>query len=307
MKKRIPLLVLLTLFPSIHCIRKFPTTPPTPPEIKTGYYVYVGNEAIWAGAGVYVIDTDSHAVVDSIDGFPYSVYQLAITKGGSKLYVCTCDGPVNSPGNVYSVDLMTKEIKLILERSANVYTAPSGLVLIILKETPYTDPRHIGTIDTLTDEIHFFDVLDLWDEKENDQSVVFDPRRPIFYAPDKGLLLLAYDYERMEIIRRYQTRAVFLRMVISPDGKTLYVAGGPVFDLEADSTIVEGIGENFQGSLALSNDGEYLYITDPRKRLHDDQIIRRISIYSTKTNTVIGYPEFPDYCNEEGAATPSFS
>lgn len=63
-------------------------------------------------------------------------------------------------------------------------------------------------------------------------------------------------------MRTYQNIFDPLHMVISHDGNYLYVAGSFVYDLKEDKAIAV-LGGNRLGSLALSADGELLYVTDP--------------------------------------------
>ncbi len=86
----------------------------------------------------------------------------------------------------------------------------------------------------------------------------------------------------------------FLQMMISSNGKYLYVAGGPVFDLERDS-VVAGVGGNYLGSLALSPDGAYLYITDPGKYLFPEPVPSgKLYIYKIDTYSYIGQIDVND-------------
>ena len=276
---------LLFLFTEFGCQHSNPVVnnPPNGPNSK-GYNLYVGN---WGFDEVFVIDTDSNAVVDTLRGFG-SVWDLAVTKSGKKLYISTREGPVNFPGKVYSVDLQTRHIKLILDKVADVYVVPNGIVIIISKD-PFQLPRQIGTIDTLSDAITFFDTLDVRDAGVNYQSVVLDRTFPLFYAVNNALQLFAYDYEQRKVVRVFENLfGPKLHMVLSPDGKFLYAAGGPVFDLERDAAIA-GVGGNHLGSLALSADGGYLYITDPGGYLLPEPVPSgKVFIFQTSTNTYNG-------------------
>lgn len=244
-----------------------------------GYNLYIGN---WGYDEVFVVDTDSNAVVDTLRGFG-SVWDLAVSSSGAKLYVSTRQGPINFPGNLYTVDFRTKRLDMIYSKVVDVYLAPQGTIFIISKD-PFQLPRSIGIIDTISNAITFFDTLDIRDTGNNSQSVVFDRTRSLLYAVNNDKRLFVYDYDKKEIVRVYQNLFDPLHMVISPNGRFLYVAGGPVFDLERDSVIAR-VGGNILGSLALSPDGEYLYVTDPGKYIiFDPPPIGKVRIFHTNTN-----------------------
>ena len=282
MKFKKYLLAVLLIFCEVGCERHNVIESPNLTNNK-GYYLYVGN---WGFDEVFVVDTDSNAVVDTLRGFG-SVWDLTVTKSGTKLYVCTREGPVNFSGKVFSVDLHNMQIKLILNKVADVYVAPHGAIFIISKD-PYQLPRQIGTIDTMSDAITYFDTLDIRDAGYNYQSVIFDKKRPLVYTVNNSKQLFVYDYEKKQIVRIYQNLFDPLHMAISPDGKFLNVASGPVFDLGRDS-VIAWVGGNQLGSLALSPGREYLYITDPGKYMLPEPVPSgKVKIFQTRTNSYVG-------------------
>ena len=247
------------------------------------YYLYVGN---WGFDQVYVVDTDSNTVVDTLRGFG-SVWDLATTVDGTKLYVCARMGGPNAPGSVYSVDIRRKVSKQIHPKVADVYVTPQGTVVIISRD-PYQPMRPIGTIDPATDAITFFDTLDIRDTGHNDQGVVFSRNKPLLYGINNGGQLFAYDYDSKETKKIYNNLNENLRMALSPDGKLIFVSGGDIFDLERDST-VGFVGGNKLGSVTLNPSGEYLYVTDPGGYLIDPIPSGKVFIFDTKTKSYSGY------------------
>ncbi|MDO9547970.1 MAG: T9SS type A sorting domain-containing protein, partial [Candidatus Marinimicrobia bacterium] len=96
-------------------------------DIIERYLLYVGTE----DNGIHVYDTELHAFVDSLTGFP-SLANVTATKSGEKLYVSTMRYSVypydtTYPAMVYSVDLQTKERKIILSKSAQIFFSPNGV------------------------------------------------------------------------------------------------------------------------------------------------------------------------------------
>ena len=81
-------------------------------------------------------------------------------------------------------------------------------------------------------------------------------------------------------------------MAISTDGRHIYFANGPVLDVTRDSVVGEipAYNESTLGSLALSPDGQYLYLTDPGKPLLPEPVPSgKIRVFQTNTNSPIGF------------------
>jgi DNA-binding beta-propeller fold protein YncE len=251
------------------------------------YQLYIGNPS---GHEVYILDTDGNVVVDTLRWFDYDVWDLITTKNGRKLYVVTRDGYLNASGKIYSIDLQTQSVSKIWDGIASdVFVTPDGKVFIV-SYVPRSAETYLGTIDLLTDKIAFFDTLDIRDAAKNNQAVVFDSKGRLMYAVNRQEQLFAYDYENKKLVCVYQNIYIPLHMVISHDGKYLYVAGGPVVDLERREAIAS-VGGNVLGSLALSPDGEYLYVTDPASYIqrHGTPLPSgKVFIYNTRTHQYVG-------------------
>ncbi|MCK4256449.1 PD40 domain-containing protein, partial [candidate division WOR-3 bacterium] len=277
MKFKIP--ILMIAFLAVNCSKKSPIEP----ENEYGYFLYVGN---WAGNEVYVIDTDNYVVVDTIGGFEDYISSLAITQDGRKLYVSTRNGPANSPGKVYSVNTITKETFLALNEYGDVYVAPTGIIFVIVA-------GKMGILDPLSDIVNFIDTLDIIDRgyANNHYNVAFDKSSSLMYGITSNNKLFVYDLKEIEVIRTINMSSVPLHIVLSPDGKTLYFTGAPnvfvVFDVEEDS-VVAVFSMNQLGSVAISPDGRYVYITDPGSYLIPEPIPSgKIYVFDTSTNTLI--------------------
>jgi hypothetical protein len=254
--------ITITIFLVSGC-KKNPISPPI--QNSSGYLLYVGT---YSSNKVFVIDTDrsdSNAVVDSVIGFNHNnITNLSITKGGTKLYVTARDNFEGSPGSLYSVDLITHQMKLILNEPSDAYIAPSGQVFVI--QIPLHSSGNIGTIDTLTDEVTFLDTLDIQDIGDNYERIAFDREFPVLYAVNNEARLFAYNYQERKILYTYNNILNIMHMVISDNGKLLYSLSYDhsflMFDLQKDS-IINSAGANHLGSLALSSDERRIYITDP--------------------------------------------
>lgn len=251
-------------------------------DIIERYYLFIGT-----GRNIRVYDTELHALVDSIGGFTEEVSDIEATKSGTKIYVCT--GFVNSPGYVYIMNWMTKEKEIILSKSAEIFISPQGIPFIMASE-PYDTLRRMGTIDTLTNEISWFDTLGIDDSGHSDQGLVFEPTDPIFYSLTNfnnfngGLKLFKYNYETKEIVKYYNNSGFPLhRMTIDPSGKYIYFAGGPAIDLEKDSIVgnFKFAWKDYNGSIVIDPKGTVLCTTDPGGYLIDPIPTGLVAVFRT--------------------------
>lgn len=232
-------------------------------QSKGSYYLYVGNSE---SNDIFIIDTDSNTVVDTIRGFSNGVTDFVMTSSGKKMYVAKSEVLGNNytgyvTPRLYSVDLPSKRINIIQEKSSDVHLTPRGEVLVITHEH---DLGYIGLIDTLTDVITFLDTINIRDDsKENRQGIAFNRIYPVLYGISKDSTLFAYDYNLREVVYEYKSIKAynFKHMIGSPDDKYLYVAEGPVLDLVSD-TIIGWIDGPATGWIELSLDGKHIYLTD---------------------------------------------
>ncbi len=246
-----------------------------PIELK--YKLYVGD---WGDFLVLVVDPDSNVVVDTLDYFDRGVWSLAVTPGGTRLFVSTREHRTG-PGKLYVVDMQTRQVNTVIDEVCDVFQGINNQFFVIIKNLDMNPQlRQIGTLDTLTYEIAIFDTLVMDDAAANEQAVAFHPTRPLMYARvDDSRRLFAYNYEQQEVVQVYDFYVIG-RFIISPDGRYLYVAGGPVFDLETDQSVA-GIGGNSAGYLALDPDNRYLYITDPGGYIFPPTPTGKIYVYDT--------------------------
>ncbi|HET6567632.1 MAG TPA: hypothetical protein VFG50_06685 [Rhodothermales bacterium] len=256
---------------------------------RDGYFLYIGN---WDYDEIFVVDTQTNKIVRTLTGFNH-VWALAATKSGRKLYVQTRDSSgYDTPRTLHVVDTRTWESHVVLHGRAKPYVALQGDVFVI---TQWWDSRQqaLGRIDTLTDQVTFIDTLDLiyrvGTNGQYDDGVAFDPQLPLLYATrSSDRKLFAYDYDRREVVRVYESLYDPVRIEVSHDGKRLYVAGGPVLDLERDS-VLAWMGGNLLGSLALHPSKDLLYITDPGRYLNIDVIPSgKVFIFDTQRNQYTG-------------------
>lgn len=231
-------------------------------ERKTdpGYYLYILSDD-----KIFVIDTYTNTVIDSIEGFNNYPNSFVITSG-NKMYVSTVS--YLTPSNIYSVDLLSKEIKLIKSYDyqpngsyvSAFYKNYNDTVFIITKN-PNSDLKYIGIVEN--DSVKYIDSLDIYNSFHGDkQSLVFDKDSAVFYVMNTGNHLFAYNYLLKRITRTYNNIYTPLHMIISDNNQYMYVSGGPVFDFHKDS-VIAWVGGNNLGSLALDHDNSKLYITDP--------------------------------------------
>jgi hypothetical protein len=172
---------------------------------------------------------------------------------------------------------------------------PTGVPLVFLD-------GQIGTIDTLTDVMIFFDSLDV--VLDSPQPIVFNPNAPIFYALNNRNQFFSYNYQNQSIVRYFDSISQFYRMTISADGKYIYCSNGPIVEIAADS-IIGWITANYRGSLAQTFDGQYLYVTDPGAYLIPEPVPSgHISIFNTRPD---GRAEYTGYIDVNKAAGQAYT
>ncbi len=248
---------------------------------NNGIYLYAGRIG---GKQIYIVDTDSNKVIDSLTGFN-SIKSLAITKGGQILYVTDGIANNNSEGIIYSINSVTKARSIISDRPGGIFIEPEGIPLII-SPIPNDTLSVVGTIDTVNNTISFFDTLNIYNYQSGNLILTFDPTLPIFYTLTKSNKLYSYDYKNKRVLKYYNSIGIpFHNMKITPDGKYIYFAGGPVLEVAFD-TVVAFLSSNYNASLALSHDSKYLYMTDPG--LPNTISSARVYIYQTNTNKLVG-------------------
>lgn len=253
-----------------------------------GNILFAGN---WGHDQVYIVDIDSNKIVDSIKGFG-SVWNLSITHSKAKLYVSTREGPENSTGAAYSVDLNTGKISLILSKANILCISPSGEPIIFIS-TPYDSLKQVGIIDTTTDHISIIDTLDILDSGSIKNIAAFCTSKTILYTLNNTGNIFAYDYKKRVIVNTFPSAGIPLNIIISRDKTKLFIVsdtyGLIAFDLSNYSYLAANKRINTIGTLALSPDGQLLYITDPGKYLiPEPQPSGLISIFQASNLNFIG-------------------
>jgi len=265
---------------------------------------------------IYIIDTDSDEIIDTLTGFR-CVGNVTPTKSGDKLYITTGSYSVfpydtTYPATVFSFNNVTKIKKEIFTSRAMICLEPSGVPFIIAEcisqdtGLAVDTMRLVGTIDTVTDAISFFDTLDLLRgdlSSARHERFVFNSKEPVFYTFNNQIRLYAYNYQEKRVIRYYSSLNLPYNMVISRDGKYIYCANGPVLDVTNDSIIgwVPGNNESILGSLVQTPDEKYLYLTDPGKYILPEPVPSgHINIFNVKSDWSIAYVGFIDVNKASG-------
>jgi DNA-binding beta-propeller fold protein YncE len=267
-----------------------------------GPYLYLGN---WDQDEVFVVDMRTNRVIKTLEGFDDSVWTLALSEDGRTLYVGTQRSGLKRDSNgrfipnswfmtgaLYAVDTHSWRKRKLLDKPVDVYAGPPGRIAFV-EYTFGEVGQPVGLVDTRTHAVTFLDTLDVRERGTSGlsrQGLVFHPSRPIFYTGDSLDRLFAYDYERKEVVHTYGSTGGFYltNMTISPDGRRMYMAGGPVLDLEQD--VVTGwVGGNHLSSVALSPSGDSLYVTDPGGYLNIEIIpSEKIFIFDTRSYRYVG-------------------
>jgi hypothetical protein len=230
---------------------------PITPGTSSNYNLYVGDQAF---KKVFIVDAQTNAIVDTIGGFRYEVYDVAVAKDGGILFVCTRSGTINAPGEIYSVFLSHRSKSLLYSGLGSVFVSAQGDAFLVSN-------GRIGKIDPGGTTVSFFDSLDIIDDGGyNYQSVAFDANKPLLYVVTNESRLVAYDYHARSVVRNYQGLYNVVHIITSKDGNTIYATMAPArcvaFDLQRDS-IMRSAAANLAGSLALSANEGQLFVTDP--------------------------------------------
>jgi DNA-binding beta-propeller fold protein YncE len=270
-------------------------------EEASGYYLYLGN---WSYDEVFVVDVRTNRTVKTLEGFD-SVWTLALSDDGRTLYVGTQRSRLKRDSNgrlipnstfmtgaLYAVDTHSWRKRKLLDKPVDVYAGPPGRIAFV--EFTFGEAgQPVGLVDTRTNAVTFLDTLNVIEGGTiglRPQGLVFHPSQPIFYTVSTEHRLIAYDYARGAVAHIYESTGplINLNMAISHDGHSMYIAGGPVLDLEQD--VVTGwVGGNLSASVALSPSGDSLYVTDPGGGLNIEIIpSEKIFIFDTRSYRYVG-------------------
>ena len=194
---------------------------------------------------------------------------------------------------LYAVDTRSWRIRKLLDRPGDVFAGPPGMVAFV-EHTQNVPGQPVTLINTHDNTIALLDTLDIYERGLSTldrQGLVFHPSQAIFYSVDNRMRLFAYDYKRRVLVHIYASTGNFpLRnMTIGRDGRHMYVAGGPVLDLEQDS-VVAWVGGDIRGSVGLSPSGDTLYVSDPSGGgINIEEIPKgKLFLFDTRTHTYMG-------------------
>ena len=265
---------------------------PTKYEPKS-YMLYVQNGMRdFYGGGIYIIDTRSDTFTDTIHFDRPGMIQ--VSPDGASLHMARLEGDtINGEPNYYYMyyefDTRTKSIK---------YKGPHGGITI----TPNGKYLFHGMniVDAKTHQLVHSDSI-----QPIAAIPAFDRNAPLVYvgALKRGTIGI-FNYNTLkwvrffEIVLKVGQTPTFMDLLVSPDGKTLYfVAQIPIsnhgifgaYDLANDSLVEEFQVNSPYGDLAVTNNGMYVYITDPAAFECFDclQPTQKIAIYETQNNTIM--------------------
>ena len=244
-----------------------------PTESSGSFVLYAGN---FGADELFIIDLIDNTVTDTILGFE-SIYQITVSEDGHLIFVSSQEGPVNYPGKLRVMSMPDREINIILNNATDVLLSPQGIIFLVIKK-PHNPYKEIGIYNEYTNGIEIIDTLNIGDERRPKYSVVFDPKNPIFYTVNNGGELYAYNFIENKIEKTYQCIKNPGNMIISNDGRYIFISGGPVVDLYRDS-LVAHTGGNVGGAMAFDRDYTYLFMTDPGGYLFPPSPSGKILVY----------------------------
>ncbi|MCF8266032.1 MAG: hypothetical protein K9I99_16145, partial [Melioribacteraceae bacterium] len=229
-------------------------------DFTIGYLLYVGYQKGY----IEIYDTEEYKVVDTVNGFEIEPWDIEVIDGGAKIYVCTKRGQLNSTGKIYSVNMETKESKIICNKSSEIFLR-SDQTPFVVSEDPFITQRYLGIIDTKTDSIQWIDTLDIYPVGLSSSGLVFGPGDSILYCLNNDYYLFQYNYKLKKIIYEYSNYSFHFNqnLAIDINGSYLYSGVGQTFNLIYDSLYTNFYYSNFNGKIAISKDGSFVATSDP--------------------------------------------
>ena len=213
-------------------------------------YLYIGAVG---GHDIYIVDVDRLEKVDRLYFEHGDINHLAITQGGSKLYISQTR---DYGGGVYYLDIKTNTFYPTNMPVGIPKFSPSGELL-------WFTHQGIFQSDTLNDTATQIDTLSMI------ITSAFHPYLPVFYFTQfYNHYLYTYDYQQQMITDSLQLTA--WDMAVTPDGSELYFVcpGSFLGFLNLNSGIVSRIvNVNPNGEIAITPDGQHVLVTDPGRDL----------------------------------------
>jgi gliding motility-associated-like protein len=240
------------------------------------------------GSDISVINTSTHKIVGSIPS-ALTAIGVAVYPAGNRAYFTNGDN-----NKVSFVDIATNKIVNEVTTGNVPWGAAIGIDGRTLYVTNFTD-NTVSVINTIT-------------AKEVTAIPVGLNPKGITISPDGSRLYVANSGSKFLTVISTASNSVIATvpvpdvvnatcMVLSPDGKKLYLTGGKIFVIDTQTNAVTGsIEVGFAPfCLAISPDGHRLYVTNANSD--------SVSAIDTETNTVIA--EIPVGKQPEGISITS--
>lgn len=259
MKQKIFVLTALILFSAVvlyvSCCEDCPTCPdePTPGS----YYVYIADDNQGAPAYIWVVDSRSDSLIDSILTPDDNITVMDISPDGRYLAVLAI-----AADSVFVFDLETKAVLISL---------PGGFPFF----TP--DNAHLLIGDIHTEILYKYDIPH-WSLAATD-TIPFAPyglfnHSPYIFGSNTGKEYYIYDYQSMSLVktdslkRADGSKPQALGIITSSDDRYFYFLARPNkifrFELESDSIVdsINIIYGAYCGELECTPDGKYLLLSE---------------------------------------------
>jgi hypothetical protein len=230
-----------------------------------------------------VIDPLTSEVLKIITDFE-NILSVVTNADGTRLFISTGKGPAGTdPGAIYELNTLNWSHRQIYNHAAHLLSNRNGGIYFITKISSGPQ-RTFGSISTDDGSINELGIIDvIWRSVYDDNVIEIHPHKPLVYAIDGEKKLYQFNYETGKV--KHIRPLPFARMTLSWGGDTLYIPGGPVFDLATEQT-VGSIPVWHLGYLAARRDNKEVYITDPGGYLRDPLPSGRIQIYSPEHNRI---------------------
>ena len=257
-------------------------------------FLYAGDIGGYPPNNIYMISTETDAVVDSIpiNGFP-NYFSISPDKNTLYLSYGEWDTAAHTSTNIEcEIDTRTKRFKYIGPNTSTV-VSPDGLYLF--KGAGQGSLYEFRIFDAFTHQLVYAESISF-------EPKCFDKKAPLLYGYTLNFDIKVFNYKLMRWVKTFYphypdgTKILTGDFALSPDSKKLYFLSYAnqffvgVFDIQKDSLIATAFITN-GGPLSMTPDGKYIYVTDPGEGggcvLTGLPPSGEISVYSTETNTVL--------------------
>ena len=247
------------------------TKNPTRPVVGQAPILYAVSERYPDGySRVYLIDTAIDSLIDTIlvAGLGATGLSYGVSPDGSRLYL-----------NGGALDTRTRTL---ISGAVSGVPTPDGKYVIV-------DGIPFQLYDAKTDRLVF--TSDTVAIRVNATGNPFDSKRGLVYGTREGYKIAVFNYRTFKLVEVIDPTQIggysvpVVDLVVTHDGRKLYYTSSVGFHLFTginliDERVVALQLLNSISFLAITPDGEYIYLTDPGGYIIEPEPTEKIGVYS---------------------------